>query len=90
MERNDSFINKLFDPSGRSGRLDFFLVSIVSVVLSIILVGLYTGIVNQIRRWHDLGKSGWWTLLGLAPLVSIIVYFYLLFAPGEQSSNAGE
>ena len=86
MERNDSFVNKLFDPSGRSGRLDFFLVWLVSSVLSIILVGIYTGIVNYIRRWHDLGKSGWWTLLMLIPFVGFLVFLYLLFAPGEQSS----
>ena len=90
METNDSFFNKLFDPSGRSGRLDFFLFWLVSILLSFILVGIFTGIVNYIRRWHDLGKSGWYTLLMFIPFVGFVTLLYLFFAPGERSSYPRE
>lgn len=36
------------------------------------------------RRWHDLGRSGWLTLLFLIPLIDIGVLLYLLFAPGDE------
>jgi len=32
-----------------------------------------------IRRLHDIGKSGWWILLGVIPLVNIIGIFVLLY-----------
>ena len=87
MERSVSFGNRLFDSSGRTGRLNFFLFWIVSGVLSIILIGIYTYTINYIRRWHDLGKSGWWTLVLLVPIVGLLAFLYLLLAPGEEDSN---
>ena len=88
MSSSDSFFKKLFDPSGRSGRIDFLLGWLASIVLSIILVGIYTGIVNSIRRWHDLGRSGWLTLLLLIPFLGPFIFLYLLFAPGREPGEA--
>ena len=31
----------------------------------------------QIRRWHDLNRSGWWALVGFIPYVNFIVVKYL-------------
>ena len=90
MAQNDSFMQKLFSPSGRSGRLDFLLTWIVSIALVLILVGIYTVIVAYIRRWHDLGKSGWFTLLILVPIVNVVMFLYLLFAPGVKQGEAGK
>jgi MFS transporter, ACS family, hexuronate transporter len=42
---------------------------------------------TQIKRWHDLGKSGWMSLINLIPGVSIIVPFWLGAAAGEDSQN---
>ena len=41
-----------------------------------------------IRRWHDLGKSGWFTLLSLIPVVNFFVEIYLWVAPGTAGPNA--
>ena len=41
-----------------------------------------------IRRWHDLGKSGWFTLLSLIPVVNFFVEIYLWAAPGTAGPNA--
>ena len=41
-----------------------------------------------IRRWHDLGKSGWFTLLSLIPAVNFFVEIYLWAAPGTAGPNA--
>lgn len=57
----------------------------------VFLVGLvvmtWASICLQIRRLHDLGKPGWWVLLGFVPLVNYVFPFYLLFAPGTGVPN---
>ncbi len=37
------------------------------------------------RRWHDLGRSGWWSLLSLVPIVNLFCLFILLFWPGQSA-----
>ena len=45
------------------------------------------GIMLSIRRLHDLNKSGWFMLLSLVPLVNVIFWLYILFAPGTTGWN---
>ena len=40
----------------------------------------------SIRRLHDTGRSGWWLLIGLIPLVGVIVLIIFMV----QDSNPGE
>ena len=37
------------------------------------LVVLVPGIALGIRRMHDIGKSGWWTLIALVPVAGAII-----------------
>lgn len=40
-----------------------------------------------VRRLHDIGKSGWWILLGLIPLIGpivLLIFFVLDSQPGEN------
>lgn len=39
------------------------------------------------RRWHDLGKSGWWTLLIAIPIVGTIVTTIYFVLPGTKGYN---
>ena len=54
------------------------------------LILLIPGIAVAIRRLHDIGKSGWWILLGMIPIVNfigifVLIYFYVLDSqPGEN------
>lgn len=42
----------------------------------------------QVRRWHDLDKSGWWTLIALIPFVGALIAFVMLgFMEGDQGHN---
>lgn len=43
-------------------------------ILTIIamLVTIYPSIAIYAKRWHDRGKSGWWTLILLVPLIGWI------------------
>jgi len=52
---------------------------------------LIPSIAVSIRRLHDTGKSGWWFLLGVIPIVNfigifVLIYFYV--QEGQAGSNA--
>jgi TRAP-type C4-dicarboxylate transport system permease small subunit len=56
--------------------------------LGLLVVALPLGvwaICCHVRRWHDVGKSGWYVLLLLIPIANIFILFYLLIAPGVDS-----
>ncbi|TJX50878.1 MAG: DUF805 domain-containing protein, partial [Mesorhizobium sp.] len=33
------------------------------------LASIYFAIALYAKRWHDRNKSGWWTLIGLIPII---------------------
>jgi uncharacterized membrane protein YhaH (DUF805 family) len=39
------------------------------------------------RRFNDLGHAHWFSLLMLIPIVNLLVFLYLLFAPGQPAPN---
>ena len=43
-----------------------------------------------IRRLHDTGKSGWWVVIGLLPLIGLIVFVFTLLDsdPGPNKYGA--
>jgi uncharacterized membrane protein YhaH (DUF805 family) len=59
-----------------------------------ILTGLYglavllPGIGVTIRRLHDTGRSGWWTLIILVPLVGWIVILIFMLIDSQPATNA--
>jgi uncharacterized membrane protein YhaH (DUF805 family) len=50
------------------------------------LAGIVPGLAVSMRRLHDTGKSGWWLLIGVIPLVAIVL-FVLLAIKGDSGSN---
>lgn len=40
-----------------------------------------------IRRLHDTGRSGWWLLILLVPLVGAVLFIYWLCLRGDQAPN---
>ncbi len=42
---------------------------------------------TYVRRWHDLGRSGWFALTLLVPWINLLVMLYLGAAPGQKGSN---
>ena len=53
------------------------------VALALLLPSLAVGA----RRLHDIGKSGWWQLINLIPLLGLVVLIYFWVQPGQPGSN---
>lgn len=45
------------------------------------------GLAVAIRRLHDIGKAGWWVLVGLIPLIGTLVLLYFNTRPSENDAN---
>lgn len=42
---------------------------------------------NAVKRFHDMGRSGWYYLFSLIPIINIGVAIYLGFYKGEEFDN---
>jgi uncharacterized membrane protein YhaH (DUF805 family) len=51
--------------------------------LAVLIPSLAVGV----RRLHDIGKSGWWLLIGLIPIVGWILLIVWAATPGQSGSN---
>lgn len=61
------------------------LMSILSIFVSLLLFIFFFSV--NVRRWHDLGKSGWYSFLVFVPLVNAIMGIILIFKPGKHNVN---
>jgi uncharacterized membrane protein YhaH (DUF805 family) len=81
----------------------FFLISfIINIVLLIlenvgnlpsVLSGLYSlaillpSLAVTVRRLHDTGRSAWWLLIGLIPLIGAIILIVFTCQDSQESDN---
>jgi uncharacterized membrane protein YhaH (DUF805 family) len=58
--------------------------------LSIIftLATILPGLSVSVRRLHDIGRSGWWVLISLVPIIGVILLIYWACQRGEPQANA--
>ena len=72
-----------------AGVIDGLLVNITGglPILSIILMlgFLVPAIAVGVRRLHDIGKSGWWYLLAIVPLVSLVLIAFFVMDSREDN-----
>ncbi|QKD00634.1 DUF805 domain-containing protein [Mesorhizobium loti] len=59
-------------------------IGIIGIVLA--LASIYFAIALYAKRWHDRNKSGWWTLIGLVPIIGGI---WLLVELGILQGTSG-
>jgi uncharacterized membrane protein YhaH (DUF805 family) len=58
----------------------------VSAIYALVL--LIPSLAAAARRLHDTGRSGWWQLIGLIPLLGAIVLIVFLVQDSEAGDNA--
>ncbi|MEZ5752279.1 MAG: DUF805 domain-containing protein [Paracoccaceae bacterium] len=60
-----------------------------SIIALIITLALFLpSLAVGVRRLHDIGKSGWWVLIGLVPLLGLLVLLYFYVQDSESGTNA--
>lgn len=61
----------------------------VGILSAIATLGLFLpGLAISVRRLHDIGKSGWWILIGLVPIVGFFVLLYFYVQPSQSAAAA--
>jgi uncharacterized membrane protein YhaH (DUF805 family) len=81
----------------------FFLINIIIVIVLNVIgmavkAGAFVGdiyglallipsLAVGVRRLHDSGRSGWWLLIGLIPLIGTIILIVFLATEGQEGDN---
>ena len=55
--------------------------------LLVFLVFIVPTISVTARRLHDIGRSGWWQLIVLIPLLGALILIFWAVKPGEDGDN---
>ena len=76
-------VNVVINLIGRAAPMVGLILAVV-FCLAVIVPALAAGV----RRLHDTGKSGWWLLLCLIPLIGGIVLLIFFVLPSDSASNA--
>ena len=59
---------------------------VIGIIVSLAMI--YPALAVYAKRWHDRGKSGWWTLIGLVPIIGgIWLLVELGFLKGTDGPN---
>ena len=104
MDATKTVIQKSFTIEGRASRSEywwFYLAFIIADIgLTIVDSALGTPLVflllalipasfcAAIRRMHDIGKSGWWLLITLIPLIGgLVLLYWFIFDGGQPHAN---
>ena len=98
----DAFKHYL-DFKGKTSKKAFWYFVLYHVVISIVLsflsdtlyqiyslIVLIPSLAISVRRLHDIGKSGWWVLIGLIPVIGWIWLIILYLQDGVSEKRAEE
>ncbi|EML2027858.1 DUF805 domain-containing protein [Acinetobacter baumannii] len=91
---------KFADFKGRARRREFWYFELFCVLLSLLLsfmnedlatlamlVTLIPNIAVNVRRLHDIDRSGWWMLIALVPIVGVLLLLFWAAQEGNPSAN---
>jgi len=90
IESIQTCFRKYADFKGRASRSEYWWFFLFVVLVSIIAAGLLGNAANALvalalvlpylaasaRRLHDIGRSGWWQLIGFIPFIGSLVLIY--------------
>lgn len=93
-------LQNYFNFEGRDTRTQFWMFVLFNVIISVVLnvlleplAGLYSlavllpGLGAAARRLHDTGRSGWWQLIGIIPIIGWIIFIIFAAQPSEPKAN---
>ena len=64
-----------------------FATLLILVLMGVIAILLFIpSICVGVRRMHDIGRSGWWLLLGIVPIANLVVLIFTLM-PSQLAAN---
>ncbi|MEO4177693.1 DUF805 domain-containing protein [Acinetobacter pittii] len=91
---------KFADFKGRTRRREFWYFELFCVLLSLLLsfmnedlatlamlITLIPNIAVNVRRLHDIDRSGWWMLIALVPIVGVLLLLFWAAQEGNPSAN---
>lgn len=100
IEAVDLFFSNCFRLSGRSRRSEFWWVQLLLIAVSSVLdkhlpvYGVYWGIIVlipsfslRVRRLHDVGKSGFYLLWNILPVIGWIMVLIQYLKPSQKGDN---
>ncbi|HEX9533541.1 MAG TPA: DUF805 domain-containing protein [bacterium] len=104
-------LKKYADFNGRAGRAEFWMFTLISTIISVILYLIDGGIMPgsnirllytlyslavlvpslavSVRRLHDTGRSGWWILINVIPILGQLVYLVFLLRDSQGANQYG-
>ena len=62
----------------------FFLILQLAVILFVLVYSFSL----TIRRLHDIGRAGWWSLVSFVPFLNLILAVILLLKKGDEGENS--
>jgi len=62
-------------------------VVLLFIAFAYFIFATWVAVATYVKRWHDLGMSGWMVLIMLIPIVNILVLLFLGIAPGQPEVN---
>ena len=77
-------IGLLFVPANISNEMSD---GIAVYTLLIFIPALWISLATIVKRFHDLGKSGWFACLLMIPIANLIFGIYAAFFKGEENDN---
>lgn len=97
----DPILKHYVDFEGRVGRQEFWMFVLFSILIQVALdivgLDLIASLVSLLillpslaigaRRLHDIGKSGWWQLLGFIPVIGWIILIVWLAQKTDVADN---
>lgn len=96
-----AYYKNIFNFHGRASRIEYWGLQLYSLIISfmilliadspIFLIGIIIhGIGSlslQVRRLHDIDKSGWWILLSFIPYIGSLALLIFSFLKGDEMQN---
>tara|TARA_R110002153_G_scaffold6556_17_gene30071 strand:- start:14081 stop:14419 length:339 start_codon:yes stop_codon:yes gene_type:complete len=96
-------LKKYADFTGRARRHEYWMFILIYMIINFVLAVLGLNIISMIfglallvpsisiaaRRLHDTGRTGWWQLIALIPLIGIIILIVFLVQDSHDTNEYG-